>query len=326
MYLALAALRLKCSLVSFIVLGIMSSKHRAEYNRYFKDTPFEEKPIDSIKIRDLDEIIRFNFKRYPLKKGGRDSMRTILNLTFKRALNMEWIDENPVSRIIWKDYDRLIHQSAPISKRAYSDDQIKALLEANRARHEKDPAFITAYAHEFQNLTAFRRGEVCPLLWEDVNLEEGYIYVHQEQLVDRGNANQHVIVDHTKTFKDRYYPIGEPEIALLTKLKSVHDEYYPDSPFLFPAKTANGCITCKAVEDYHRRLCKKLDIPVSKDCRKGPHAFRRTRITEVVNATGGNIDLAATMYGNSPEAIRKNYYTTNSIDLMREALKSRKIV
>ena len=301
-------------------------KNWAEYNRFFRDTFIEDKPIESITVRDLDEIIRYNFRRYQLHKGGRNSMRTLLNLTFKRAMNMEWITENPASRIIWKDYDRLIHQSAPISQRAYTDDQLKKLLDANRERHEKDPAFITAYAHEFQNLTAFRRGEVCPLLWEDVNLEEGYIYVHQEQLVDRSNNNAHVIVDHTKTFKDRYYPIDEPEIALLNNLKEVHDRYYPDSPFLFPADTSTGCITCKAVEDYHRRLCKKLDIPISSDCRKGPHAFRRNRITEIVNATNGNIDLVATMYGNSPDAIRKNYYTTNDLELMREALKSRRIV
>ena len=35
------------------------------------------------------------------------------------------------------------------------------------------------------------------------------------------------------------------------------------SQFLFPANTENGCITCKAVEDYHRRLCKKLGILVT---------------------------------------------------------------
>ncbi|MBE6017110.1 MAG: hypothetical protein E7233_05820 [Lachnospiraceae bacterium] len=156
---------------------------------------------------------------------------------------------------MWKDYDRLIYKSAPISQRAYTDAQIKVFLEADREREKEDPKFITPYTHEFQNLTAFRRGEICPLLWEDINFEEGYIYVRQEQIVDRANDNKHIIVDHTKNFKDRCYPLGDPELELLEKLQKVHDQYYPESPFLFPGKSDNGCITCKCVEDYHRRLC-----------------------------------------------------------------------
>ena len=77
---------------------------------------------------------------------------------------------------------------------------------------------------------------------------------------------------------------------------------------------------------YHRKLCDKLNIPMSNDYRRGPHAFRRTRITDVVNATGGNVVLAALMYGNSPETIRKNYYTQDSIEHQRAALNLRKVL
>ena len=82
----------------------------------------------------------------------------------------------------------------------------------------------------------------------------------------------------------------------------------------------------KAVEDYHRRLCKKLGILVTNDFRRGTHAFRRTRISDIVNETGGNVVLAAQMYGNSPETIRKHYYTQDSIENQREALNHRKVI
>ena len=63
---------------------------------------------------------------------------------------------------------------------------------------------------------------------------------------------------------------------------------------------------------------------ISKEVKRGPHAFRRTRITEVINNTGGNVVLAAQMFGNSPETIRKNYYTKDTIKKQLEALNQRK--
>lgn len=108
------------------------------------------------------------------------------------------------------------------------------------------------------------------------------------------------------------------------KLLDVHDMYYPNSPYLFPADTENGCITCAVVGELHNDLCKALDISISKEIKRGPHAFRRTRITEVINNTNGNTVLAAQMFGNSPETIRKNYYTKDNITKQREALNRRK--
>ncbi len=43
--------------------------------------------------------------------------------------------------------------------------------------------------------------------------------------------------------------------------------------------------------------------------RKGTHSFRRNAITDVVNASGGNIILASKLFGNSPEVAKKNYFT-----------------
>ena len=104
------------------------------------------------------------------------------------------------------------------------------------------------------------------------------------------------------------------EQAFFEKLLKIHDKYYPDSPFLFPGNTETGCLSCDAIEAYHQRSCGKLNIPISMEFKRGPHAFRRTRITEVVNNTGGNVVLAAQMYGNSPETIRKNYYTGDALE------------
>lgn len=105
---------------------------------------------------------------------------------------------------------------------------------------------------------------------------------------------------------------------ILKRLKDVHDRYYPDSDFLFPAKTEEGCITNNTVYGFYRRMCKKLNIPISRDLIKGTHAFRRTQITAAVNNSGGNLVMAAELFGNSPEVIRKNYFTGVPMDAARE--------
>lgn len=302
------------------------ARNNAFYKRFFDGTDFEKIPISLISVRDLDTFIRETMKKFRFTKSSRNALRTIINLVFKRALYMEWIPDNIAAKIIWKDYDRFLCSTAPISKRAFTDEEIGKMIKQDRERQEKDPSFITPYAHEFQTITAFRRGEICPLRWEDVDFERGTIYVHQEQLEDRLNNHELYIADYTKTHKDREYPIADQEEAFLRKLWRVHEQYYPNSPFLFPADTPNGCITCQAVMGYHRRLCEGLDIPMSNEYRRGPHAFRRTRITDVVNATGGNMMLAAQMYGNSPETIRNNYYTQDSIEKQRAALNMRKVL
>lgn len=302
------------------------ARNNSFYKRYFDGTEFENLPISLISVRELDAFIRETMKRIKFTKSTRDSLRTIINLVFKRAMYMEWINENAAAKLIWKDYDRFLYTTAPVSKRAYSDEEISRMIELDRERQKKDPAFMTPYAHEFQTITAFRRGEICPLMWKDVDFERGTIYVHQEQLEDRFNNHEQHIVDYTKTHKDREYPIADQEAVFLRKLYEVHEKYYPESPFLFPADTPNGCITCQAVMGYHRKLCDKLGIPMSNEYRRGPHAFRRTRITDIVNATGGNVYLAALMYGNSPETIRKNYYTQDSLENQRAALNLRKVL
>ena len=74
------------------------------------------------------------------------------------------------------------------------------------------------------------------------------------------------------------------------------------------------------VYQFFRRMCGKLDIPISKDRIRGTHAFRRNAITEVINKSSDNVVLTVQILGNSPETIRKHYYVGEDIDRKREIL------
>jgi len=134
-----------------------------------------------------------------------------------------------------------------------------------------------------------------------------------------------VIVNHTKTGKNRIFPRSTTLNSFLERLFTVLDQYYPDSEYLFPANTDTGVISNKTVYNYYRRVCKKLGINLSRDEIKGTHSFRRNAITDVVNATGGNLILASALFGNSPEVAKKNYYTGINRQEALQALNKRKL-
>ena len=127
----------------------------------------------------------------------------------------------------------------------------------------------------------------------------------------------------SKNSRARYYPIADLEEEFLRRLKSVDAQYYPESPFLFPADSKNGCITNNMVYQFFRRMCGKLDIPISKDRIRGTHAFRRNAITEVINKSSGNVVLTVQILGNSPETVRKHYNVGKDIERKREILNMR---
>ena len=73
-------------------------------------------------------------------------------------------------------------------------------------------------------------------------------------------------------------------------------------------------------------ICQSLGIEIVKDEIKGPHSFRRNAITDVINSTNGNAVLASSLFGNSPDVARKNYYTGVDLAAAKEILDQRKII
>ncbi len=139
--------------------------------------------------------------------------------------------------------------------------------------------------------------------------------------MDVKNSYNFVIVDHTKTHNDRAYPITNTLREFLERLRAVHDEYYPDSPYLFPDPSQkNGVINNRVVYRLYSRMCKNLDIPISREFTRGPHSFRRNCITNVCNTKGGNIVMASQLFGNSPRSASVHYYTGVNLEEAREVL------
>ncbi len=183
---------------------------------------------------------------------------------------------------------------------------------------------MASYALELQMLMGMRRGEVAPLEWSDIH-DDQYILISKEQITVKSAEDAHVegfaIVSHTKTYKDRIFPVTKEIGEFLTRYRAIHELYFPGNKYLFPSEnTENGVITNNVVYQFYARMCKRLGIRISRENIRGPHSFRRNGITKVANNTGGDLLLASQLFGNSPETARQNYYTGLNLEKARSAL------
>lgn len=296
-------------------------RNKSEYKRFFGGTDFEKKYLDEITKHDIEAIVLANLNQYELHKKGLASMRAILKSVFDLSFSEYWIKDNPYLRVDFKKYTDMIVPSVPVSARVHCDTELQQMLDYIHMWQKKKPSYIPAYALEMQMICGMRRGEIPPLLWDNATAE--YIEISREQLTIKrqGDIPEHFeIVSHTKNGKSRKFPMTDDLQEFMTRLKFVHETYYPNSKFLFPADTDNGCITNNHIYNFYRRMCKKIGIEISKDIIKGTHAFRRTRITEVINKTNGNVIMASKLFGNTPNVAEQNYFTGINLETARMVL------
>jgi integrase len=297
------------------------SRNRSEYKRFFSETILDNAFIDELTVPQVDLTIRRAIEKYQLRQKGIASIRTLVNGIFRYAFTEYMVSENLAERIDFRRYNSLAAAPVPIAERVHCENDVNRLMDYLHDYQQTHPRYLPSYALELQIIMGLRRGEIPPLTRDDVTND--YVYIHRELLTAKktDDTPEHfVIVNHTKTDRDRYYPMTSALQEFFSRLYDVLDRFYPSSSFLFPANNENGCITNNTVYNFYRRTLSNLNIQTKDGIIIGTHSFRRNAITKAVNASGGNIELVSRIYGNSPEVIRKNYFTGIDLVNAREIL------
>lgn len=290
---------------------------RQAYNRFFKETTFEGLFIDQISKSDLEDCFYSVLKGGHCKRKAFLECRGIVKQVLSLAFEQYWISENPYYRINFRKYNDMIIQSTPVAKRIHSDSDLDLMMRYLHEYQQNKPSYMPAYALELQIIAGLRRGEVPPIEWSDVT--ETGLNINKEQILVRGKKSYNKIVNHTKTYVDRTFPMTKDLRDFFNRLQAADDEYYPGSKYCFPnITTETGVITNQSVYPFYARMCEKLDIDVSKDFIRGPHSFRRNGITRVANSPGGNIMIASQIYGNSPQSASAHYYSGIDLETARK--------
>lgn len=292
------------------------NRHLKEYKRYFEGTEFESLPINKISVKDIKHHTLQTLENFDLRRRAYNNFITLMRAAFVYALDEEIIKENPMSVINFANprFINMLAEESDIYDRIYSDEELRKMLLYLRAKERRYPKRVSFMALEYQILMGERRGEVAPSKWSDIKEEDGIYYIEiRRELLDAANTVGNVIVEHTKTSKNRRVPIWYEVREFLDRLIVFHQHNNINSEFLFPSKrSTTGCIDLKTPYRVFYEMCKDLGIKLDKSLPKGTHAYRRNFAKRI-----GDADLASKLLGNDERVLRKNYY--DGVD-MRKAL------
>ena len=296
---------------------------RSTYSRFFDGTNFEQKLVDEISKDDIERIVCSNLEKLNLSRKALLSMRGILKAVFSYAYERYWIMDNPYTRIDFKKYNNMTIRPAATSKRVHSSEDIDRMLEYIHKYQSEMPLYLPVYALELQLLMGLRRGEIAPLEWSDVT--DSVIRISKEQITVRKQKPEErerwVIVNHTKTYVEREFPLTDSIREFLNRLAKAHFDNDIRSKYLFPDNRYEaGVINNTLVYHFYYNMCHDLGIELCRSSMKGPHSFRRNGITKVSNAPEGNLFMASILYGNSVESASKHYYAGIDMEKARSIL------
>ena len=290
------------------------NRHLREYKRYFEGTKFESLPITNITVKDIKDHTMEVLTNYDLRRRAYNNYITLMRAAFIYALDEEIIKENPMDVINFANHRfiNMLVDESNIEDRIYSDDEIRRMLLYLRQKERRYPKRISFMALEYQILMGERRGEVAPSKWSDIKEEDGIWFVEvRRELIDSFNTVGNVIVEHTKTRKNRRVPIWHEVREFLDRLIIFHQKNNINSEFLFPSKrSTTGCIDLKTPYRVFYEMCKDLGIKLDKSLPKGTHAYRRNFAKRV-----GDAELASKLLGNDERVLRRNYY--DGVDMKR---------
>ena len=272
-------------------------------------------PIKSINPVEIQQVINEYYTKNP-KTGEKSSKRLLeaikstASQVFRFAIENRVIDFNPA------EYVKIPKTAPKSSRRALTDEEREWIMTTDHRM--KTAAMIMLYA-------GLRRGEVIPLLWSDVDLENGTISVNKAvKMVDRKP-----IIKSTKTESGKrivYIPV-----ILSDYLKSIKKDNILVCPSLdgnmFTADSFRSAWSSylSTIDAEHGKISQKKSkfdprfggITIEKIT---PHMLRHTFCT-MMYESGVDVMTAKNQMGHSDIETTLNIYTHISEQHTAEEMK-----
>ncbi|MEI8364960.1 MAG: site-specific integrase [Parachlamydiaceae bacterium] len=198
------------------------------------------------------------------------SLSTVFTYAVKEC---GWIQTNPMLRVY-----KL--KEARGRDRILSKDECDQLLASCAKSRNKLLLPIVVLAIT----TGMRRGEILNLTWNDVNLEQGILFIKE-----------------TKNGKPRAVPLSS---SALGHMKNLAQNKKESIPFVFPSKKRFGKISIRKAWDEAVSRCELKDLKM--------HDLRHTFCTYAAKAGGSSIQLQAAM-GHQTSQMMDRYTTISAL-------------
>lgn len=261
--------------------------HRLLYNKYIEHTSLASQCIKNIKRADILDF-RESLKQTNLSFGSINNIMTCLGDIFREAKYREDIEKNPMDDI------GCLH-SKERETGIFTLEELKKLFFSKPLSIWSDYTGYTCFL--IAALTGMRKSEILALRWENINLEQNYIYV-------------------CEAWKDSKTELGTPKWGR-TRYVSIpqflHDKlvWYQD---YFPIDGSSDLVICSLDghrfsgtwwDDQFQHALKKAEIHANGRWLK-PHSFRHT-LNSILRAKGENPEVIRAALGWGSEAIQDNY-------------------
>lgn len=158
--------------------------------------------------------------------------------------------------------------------------------------------------------TGLRIGEICALKWEDIFVEERYLYVHQtmqriQVQNSSGNKTTIVVLPPKSDCSIRKIPIPDEVIQLLQSVQKQDEAYLLTG-------MAEHFVEPRSMENHFKAVTEKCDI-----CDINFHALRHTFATRCVEL-GFDVKSLSEILGHASVNITMNRYVHPSMELKQK--------
>lgn len=203
--------------------------------------------LGNIEIGKLNTATVQQFYNDLIKKGNKPSsskkIMETLSGCFKYAKKLKLINYVPT------DIDKIRQDNEKII--VWDDIQLKFFLNQIKNNNLYMPALVIS-------LTGLRIGEMCGLRWDNVNLEEGVIYIREQVIIDKKN---HKLI-HSKILKTdtafRDVSIPQALCNILTQHKSEQPQINEEG-FVILDRDNNMCNPRNVSMDFTKKVAKYKD-------------------------------------------------------------------
>jgi integrase len=247
--------------------------------------------LDKLTVHDVDRYLSNLDKVKGLAPRTIKLDHAVLSAALAQAVDWEWTKASPAKSARLKSADQ-------DDQATLTTDQFSRLYQAALA-DDVDMAVVIALAA----LTGCRRGELCGLRWDDLDVDRAALRVERQWVP--GTGGQH-LTKSTKTGKGRTVFIGATGVALLEQYRAVQTERIGHDPegWLLSYNGGETEMRAKSMTEYVTRLAKKVKVPAHF------HTLRHWAATELVHQ-GVDLPTAASQLGHSTGVMAETYLHTS---------------
>ena len=255
-------------------------RHKQRYKRYFAQSKLHDMKIKEIDDMTLENICNEIVKKFELTGKEWRNAKTIPLEMFEYAVRKKYISSNPVTNM--KIQARFRQQAKKTGKTETFNTQELEELRMYLLRNYTDThniAFLAVYLNFYLGL---RVGELVALRWEEI--EDSNLHVCREEILNR-DTREYEIVEHTKTYTDRYIFLSSKAQEILKMIPPDNNEYL----FVRDGNRLHTRQIAYVLEKYAKD--NNLDT-------KSTHKMRKT-FASLLNAAGIPLDAIRELLGHS---------------------------